>query len=160
LSNYIFNAELTSIIWNIKFRESAVKYYQKEEDAMFLKYLEKKVNLNLPDFANETDTMAELEYYLIESSIANDNRILNYGNHLNDKNSAAEICAENRRSNSYELKTYGIEIVKKNKSAIESEHIINLTTSKKEAVKMLDMLANNCVTPITLHNVIDDYIGI
>ena len=77
----------------------------------------------------------ELEYYLIESEI----------------DYIAELRGE---------KVYGISIVKKiNNSEVEEAIIRNFSCCIKNTQEMLNLLANNLVTPVHLHYVKDNVLN-
>lgn len=55
--------------------------------------------------------------------------------------------------------SYGIEIIKKEGDVIETKAILNVVYSEESAKKITEKLANNKVTPITMEEIIDDYIN-
>ena len=99
---------------------------------MVCRYLEKKVEIVSND--NGYKSPMELEYYLLESNT----------------NEFEEL---------YERKVFGIEIVKKVNEFIEKGKITNLFCCREKTRSILDKLACNSVTPVSLSFVIDDLLG-
>ena len=61
-------------------------------------------------------------------------------------------------------KTYGIEVLKKEQTdfgtiRIEYRKIFDIFCTEKEAVAVIDILANNTVTPTSLYDIIEQFIG-
>lgn len=82
-----------------------------------------------------------LEYYLTENTYSNDYK------------------------NAQELKSFGIGIVKKQYLCdeivnIEYKSAEHLSLDKEKVEMLLEKLAKNTVTPISLYNVLDDLIGV
>lgn len=102
---------------------------------MVSKFFEKYVKIECGESDNMQQNL-ELEYYLIESS----------SDGIYDK----EIC-----------KTYGVEIVKKQKgSDDESRHFDNIFICRDQTKSLLELLAEHTVTPLTLPYILDDMLGI
>ena len=58
------------------------------------------------------------------------------------------------------MKTYGIEIVKKEENGeIETAAIKNIFNTINETAELIKTLSNNNVTPVTLNYILDDIIG-
>lgn len=97
---------------------------------MVYRHLHKKLELGPVECISGKNGYFELEYYLIEND-----------------------CP------SYD-KVYGLEILKKDHSNIsENERIENLFLCKEKASKIIESLARNTVTPVTLTSILDDIIG-
>lgn len=75
----------------------------------------------------------KLEYYIIEKQINTTNGALYFH-------------------------SYGIEIIKKAGDIIETKAIMNVVYSEELARNLAESLAKNKVTPLTMEEVIDDYI--
>lgn len=78
----------------------------------------------------------ELEYYIIPEDISPDN------------------CT---------LRSYGIRVVKTERSegggsVVESKEINNVFYHRSDAQKFVDLIKRNCVTPMALMDVVEDYI--
>ena len=61
-------------------------------------------------------------------------------------------------------KTYGIEVLKRENTSfgtmrIEYRKIFDIFCTEKEAVSVIDILADNTVTPTSLYNIIEQFIG-
>lgn len=102
---------------------------------MISKYLEKKIELSSDNNLLENNCPFELEYYLVESEI----------------NDAEDFQAGT---------AYGIEIVKK-MGSVEVEHglVRNFSFCRENARQILDILASNSVTPVSLPFILDDILG-
>lgn len=101
---------------------------------MLNKHLQRKVELESVDSIVGFKGAIELEYYLIESEIKDHDELTG-------------------------KKAFGVEIVKKADNDIEIKTINNLSCCRENTIKLLDKLATNSVTPISLQCVIDDMIG-
>lgn len=60
--------------------------------------------------------------------------------------------------------TYGVEVLKREKTAkgtlrIEYRKVFDIFCTEQEAQKVADILADNTVTPISVHDVIEQFIG-
>jgi hypothetical protein len=113
---------------------------------MKYKFLEKKVELGPVERIDGKESNLELTYYLLENDSPASDESLN-NNYFNEKYP--------------EYKIYGIEIVKKDELAdIENVRIENLYCCRESAKKILESLARNTVTPVSLSFVLDDMIGL
>jgi len=102
---------------------------------MIKKVLEKKIELTPCEHLKDIEYPIKLEYYITESE-------------LNDFD---ELSGET---------VYGVEIVKiLEGNHTEKKSILNYSFCKESTKQILHKLANNSVTPIGLHFVIDDLIG-
>ncbi len=102
---------------------------------MINKYLERKVEM-LPEETTGTASDFELEYYLLESEV----------------NELAELAGKT---------VYGIEIVKRNgNGSLESELIRNFSCCMENTRDLLTKLAEHTVTPVGLHFILDDMMGV
>lgn len=98
------------------------------------KYLQKIIKLTENEESKSFSEPIELEYYLVESKI------------------------DNEDFNGIEM--YGIQIVKKiGKDFMESEFVRNITFNKDNAIDMIDKIARNTVTPMTLKYIVYDLIS-
>jgi len=103
---------------------------------MLCKTLEKIVQLMPDENTKEIIKPMQLEYYLVESESTED---------LKD----------------YTDKVFGIEIIKKvGNTETERELVKNYSHSRQITVNMLNVLAENTVTPVSLLYILDDIIGI
>lgn len=75
----------------------------------------------------------KLEYYIIEKQI-------------------------NTTNGSLYFHSYGIEIIKEEGDVVETKAVMNVLYSEDSARKLAEILANNKVTPISMEEIIDDYI--
>lgn len=75
----------------------------------------------------------KLEYYIIENQINTTNGALYFH-------------------------SYGIEIIKKEGDVVETKAVMNIVYSEDVARNLAEKLAQNRVTPITMEEIIDDYI--
>lgn len=101
-----------------------------------------EVSLDLePLYSESNNTKMSLEYYLIEDIYKD----------------------EEETQNSY--KTFGVEVIKKeylpnNIINIEKKSARHLSLNKQKVETLLDNLAKNYVTPVSLFNVLDNLIGV
>ncbi len=101
---------------------------------MITKYLKRKLQLNERSNSFHHIPM-ELEYYLIESRI-------DYSDDFSGE------------------KVYGIGIAKRvSEICYEENNVLNFSFCKNETSKLIDKLADNTVTPISLRIILDDLIG-
>lgn len=98
------------------------------------KQLERKIDVMLTEDTVSGIKDFSLEYYLLES-IAGDL----------DELTGKEI--------------FGIEIVKKNGQGVETAKVSNISCSREYTGKILDKLAANEVTPVTLKYIIEDIVS-
>lgn len=102
---------------------------------MINKYLERRIELGLNE-GLESNSNIQVEYFLVESE---PDQIYGYS------------CD----------KVYGVEIIKKERDThAESEIVRNLYNSRKKALDLLEILADNTVTPIELSFVLDDIMAL
>jgi hypothetical protein len=102
---------------------------------MLYKFLHRKVSEVCNEMLIDGNKL-ELEYYLIEDEV-------DYIGELRGK------------------KVYGISIVKKtNDTAAEEAIIRNFSCCMKSTKEVLDLLADNLVTPVHLHYVIDNILNV
>lgn len=102
---------------------------------MMNKYLERRIELNLEEGA-QSNSKIQIEYFLVESE---PDQIYGY----------------------FFDKIYGIEISKREiDNYAESEIVKNLYNSKEEALRILEVLAENTVTPMGLSFVLDDIMAL
>lgn len=104
------------------------------------KHMKRRILLNPGEHEYELKSPVELEYYLVESDI--------------DENDGLT----GKRG-------YGIEIVKRempDRSAerIERRFVRNISCNEQNTARILEKLANNLVTPVGLPFVLDDMIGV
>ncbi|NSW89983.1 MAG: hypothetical protein HPY74_04730 [Firmicutes bacterium] len=104
---------------------------------MVNKYFKKRMNVSMKDYLPDFKGPISLEYYLLE-------------------------CED--YENTYEFGPiigYGVEVVKVFKNEpVESKSFKNITHCKDTAVNIIDVLAENTVTPIELPYVLDNIIGL
>jgi hypothetical protein len=102
---------------------------------MVSKFLEKRVEIECSESGCRAGNTMELEYYLIES--------------MTD-------CTGNNDIQ----KTYGVEI-KKKQQGISGESISfeNVYPSREKTISLIELLAEQTVTPSTLAYVMDDLLG-
>ena len=99
------------------------------------KYLEKKIDIIPEESSGEVKKNIELSYYLLESDISDFDTITGE-------------------------KFYGIEILKRTEEKkYECEMIRNFSNSEISTKNLLEILATNKVTPVTLPFVMDDILG-
>jgi hypothetical protein len=97
------------------------------------RFLEKCINVGSESESHETKSKFELEYYLIENEL--------------DDNGAIQ-------------KVYGIEIVKRMyDGSIENMRYEDIYTNKQKVHELIDVLAANIVTPLSLPYILDDLLG-
>lgn len=83
----------------------------------------------------DTDYPIELQYYLLESEISIEEELKG-------------------------IKTYGVGIIKKTqKECSEAKFVEDLSCCLASTKEVLNLLIRNLVTPISLHNVLEDIIG-
>ena len=75
----------------------------------------------------------KLEYYIIENQINTTNGALYFH-------------------------SYGIEIIKREEDITETKRIMNIVYSEEKALNLVQVLANNKVTPMSMEEIINDYI--
>jgi len=97
------------------------------------RFLEKCINVRNESENHEPKSKFELEYYLIENEL--------------DDNGAIQ-------------KVYGIEIVKRMyDGSIENMRYEDIYTNKQKVHELIDVLAANIVTPLSLPYILDDLLG-
>lgn len=102
---------------------------------MLSRFLEKRIEIEGQEIRSNPGNVMELEYYLVESS----------RDHENDAT---------------EEKNYGIQIIKKESgTASESIMLRDINPSREETEKLVLLMADNTVTPVTLPYIIDDLLG-
>ncbi|MGE5612838.1 MAG: DUF6514 family protein [Bacillota bacterium] len=102
---------------------------------MISKFLEKRVEIECGESGYQKENILELEYYLLESvtDAVDDNGV---------------------------HKTYGVEIKKKQQGVLgESSHFKNVFPSREKTMSLVELLAEQTVTPSTLAYVMDDLLG-
>jgi len=98
------------------------------------KFLEKRVTLDLEDENRNTGSI-QLEYYLLESKLN-------------------ESETEEPRN------AYGIEIVKKSQEeSIEIQRYNDICFTREKIRGLIELLAKNTVTPVSLPYILDDLLG-
>lgn len=103
---------------------------------MVSKFLEKTVEVEYDNDSKIKPDLLELEYYLLE-------------------------CEKFDSEKKEECKTYGIEIVKKHSGIVEENRKYeNIFSNRKKIKSLVDLLAENTVTPSSLPYILDDLIGI
>ena len=102
---------------------------------MLSRFLEKRIEIEGQEIPRNPGNVMELEYYLVESD--------------QDCDNAAT-----------EGKSYGIQIIKK-ECGMASENIMfrDVHPSREETEKLVMLMAENTVTPLTLPYIIDDLLG-
>ena len=105
----------------------------KEEAGMLCRFFEKQVEIESNDCICCEEKSMELEYYLTESSnTENNERVL-----------------------------YGIEIVKKHLGKITERVMFrDIFNSRKKTSDLIDLLARNTVTPMSLASILDDILAL
>jgi len=99
------------------------------------RYLKKTVEVKFENIQSGQNSI-ELEYYLLESE---------------DNSSMESDCR----------KTYGVEIIKKYCSVPqESKSYKDIYSSREEIDTLVELLANNNVTPVHLPYILDDLLGV
>ena len=102
---------------------------------MISKFLEKRVEFEYDGFLQKLRNTLELEYYLLESD-----------------------CFEIEDCRSQ--KTYGIEIVKKHQGILnERRKFENIFSTREKTKNLINLLAENTVTPATLPYILDDLLA-
>jgi len=103
---------------------------------MVSKFLEKKVEIEYDEFHKRPSGTLELEYYLLESEEAK----------VGDQGIE---------------KTYGVEILKKHNGILnEMKQFENIFNTREQTRGLVELLADNTVTPSTLPYILDDLLGI
>lgn len=103
---------------------------------MVSKFLEKRVEIECCESGYQKENTLELEYYLLESVTddIDDNGI---------------------------QKTYGVEIKKKQHGVSgESSRFRNVFPSREKTMSLIELLAEQTVTPSTLAYIMDDLLGL
>jgi hypothetical protein len=102
---------------------------------MINKFLEKRVEIETDENPQTEEKSFELEYYLLESDT--------------DENCEKDL-----------YKGYGVEIIKKHHGfPEESKRFVNIFNTRERTQDLVELLANNTVTPSTLAYVLDDLLG-
>lgn len=102
---------------------------------MLSRFLTKRIEIEAQEIPGGPGNTLELEYYLVESE------------------PAGEDAVDGDRG-------YGIAIVKKKSGAeIESAIFRDVFRSRAETEKLVALMAEHTVTPVTLPYVLEDYIG-
>lgn len=101
---------------------------------MLSRVLTKRIEIEVQEILNDTGNTLELEYYLVESGPAGE-----------------DDCGD---------RGYGIQIIEK-KSGAEVESVIfkDVFRSREETEKLVVLMAENTVTPVSLPDVLEDYLG-
>lgn len=103
---------------------------------MVCKFLEKRVEIKCDGLYQGVGNSFELEYYLLE----------------NEDNALGEREAK---------KNYGIEIVKKHQGILnESKQFQNIFNTRGKTKNLVELLAENTVTPSSLPYILDDLLGL
>ncbi len=99
------------------------------------KFLEKRITIDLGEENKKPDCFFELEYYLLESEI-------------------------NESEKEESRKVYGIEIVKKlQEESVEIQRYDDICFTREKTRGLIELLAKNAVTPVTLPYILDDMLG-
>lgn len=102
---------------------------------MLSRFLEKRIEIEEQEILCNPGNMLELEYYLVESDPVSDNAAV-------------------------EERGYGIQIVKKESgTTYESIMLKDIHPNRETTEKLVKLLADNTVTPVTLPYIIDDMLG-
>lgn len=102
---------------------------------MVNKFLEKRVEVEFEGVYQRQGNSLELEYYLLESEYAD----------IGER----EI-----------QKIYGVEIVKKHQGILnERKQFENIFSNREKTKNLVDLLAENTVTPSALPYILDDLLG-
>lgn len=102
---------------------------------MLSKFLEKKLEVSTKDGEINLEKPMQLEYFLLESEVKD-------------------------RGELHGKKVYGIEVVKNDgKGCYETEMVKDLFNCRESTKALLDKLADNMVTPVSLFYILDDLIG-
>ena len=103
---------------------------------MINKFLEKKVQVVFDGYDREKTNVIELEYYLLETDSAEDD-----GNE--------------------DQKMYGVEIIEKRQGIPnETKQFNNIFTTRLKTRNLIELLAENTVTPLSLPYILDDMLGV
>lgn len=103
---------------------------------MLSRFLEKRIEIEGQEIPCSSGNVMELEYYLVESD-------------------------QDFESTATEEKSFGIQIIKK-ECGVASESIIfrDLHPCRAETEKLVMLMAENTVTPVSLPYIIDDLLGL
>ncbi|MGI6669393.1 MAG: DUF6514 family protein [Acetivibrionales bacterium] len=102
---------------------------------MVSKFLHRRVEIECSESGYQVENIMELEYYLTES--------------VTDSTGTDDI-----------KKTYGVGIKKKQQGVLgESIYFYNVYPSKKKTMSLVELLAEQTVTPSTLAYIMDDLLG-
>lgn len=102
---------------------------------MVSKFLEKRVEIEYDEFHQRQGNTLELEYYLLENEYAE----------VGDMESQ---------------KSYGVEILKKHRGILnEKKQFENIFNTREKTKSLVELLADNTVTPSTLPYILDDLLG-
>ena len=102
---------------------------------MLSRFLEKRIEIGGQEILCNPGNALELEYYLVESD-------------------------PDRENTAPEERGYGIQIIKKESGvACESVMLRDIHPSRETAEKLVKLMADNTVTPVTLPYIIDDMLG-
>lgn len=102
---------------------------------MISRFLEKKVEIEGREIETQVNCL-ELEYYLVES--------------------VGSDCTE-----AEDTREYGVEIVEKELDrVVDSKMFKNIYSCRSKVQDLIEILARNSVTPVSLPYVLDDMIGI
>lgn len=102
---------------------------------MIFRFFEKHVEVDRNECGQKSKDRMELDYYLLESEYDD-----------------ADVQGAQ--------KIYGVEIIKKqNGIADEQKQYRNIYPNKERAKKLIELLAEQTVTPSTLSYILDDLIG-
>lgn len=104
---------------------------------MIRKFLEKKVEIEYDEVNQNPVNKLELEYYLLESEYT-----------------------ENESKGGVLYKTYGIEIIKRHNGSKERKQFESIFNTREKTKSLVNLLADNTVTPSTLPYVLDDLLGV
>ena len=116
---------------------------------MVSKFLEKQVEIVLDGSMHRGENSLELEYYLLESDSAGcaDEQPPRLANGMGHDERKPQ-------------KAYGIEIVKKHLGILnERKQFENIFSTREKTKKLLELLAENTVTPSALPYILDDLLG-
>lgn len=103
---------------------------------MVSKFLEKRVEVEFEGFSQRMGNSLELEYYLLESEYSD-------------------------IGESETQKTYGVEIVEKHQGILnERKQFENIFSNREKTKSLVELLAENTVTPSSLPYILDDLLGI
>lgn len=103
---------------------------------MVSKFLEKRVEIEFEGLSKRPENSLELEYYLLESEYT-------------------EIGKREMQ------KSYGIEIVEKHQGILNTrKQFENIFCTREKTKDLVDLLAENTVTPTSLPYILDDLLGV